>query len=638
MLRTLTDPNRRTVRLSFVSVILVAMSVGTVAAQSATVSSEDVTLANQGDSGNSSITIEATEGVGGVDAVVSVDTSVGEITEARETQTGMDYDGGIDVAPDGSNATITYTDIQGSQSDFEVAELELQSNTPNVDSTPIALSSLRVINVSGGDLSVTEDEGTLSTGAQANPEFSGVGQAGNLIDIAGQGADATIETGENEDVSVNVTNTGDAGGDFSVDLEIEDSTGTTELQQTQTTSVLAPGESEELVFSGVTGNLDADDYTVTASVDGESVTGDLTVTDPLGDAARIEGDIADQESRIIDNAEEIEIRVTGDSQAGNEFLNFTTEFQNFDSLEQNNPLVERADYFDQGEGPVGGDDFDRYILELATVGDSDYTINPTLEGFTGFGPFLSPLGPGEVTSDASIRLERFVNADDIEIDKTPAGGTVDLDGTINDDVTVFTEDDSRGGGIGQLAPLSNTPVDVTIVDSNTGDINGVTDGDLNITPTTPENTDANGIIEFDFGLDMGSIDESEINADVNFALEFEATDSGTDGPEISQTQNITFTNELFKEPLINRFDSPAQNIPADDPQGLDDTLYEDLDGDGSGTDVDQTVAVFGELIRGNDLGLTDEQARALNWNQGSPETEVTSADMVSLFGRQIRAD
>jgi len=96
---------------------------------------------------------------------------------------------------------------------------------------------------------------------------------------------------------------------------------------------------------------------------------------------------------------------------------------------------------------------------------------------------------------------------------------------------------------------------------------------------------------------------------------------------------------LFTQPLIDSFGAPPTNT-----QEFNNTLYEDLDGDGSGKDVTQTVRVFGELIRGNPLNgdapdgsLTDAQARALNWNQGSPETEVTPADMVSLFGRQIRA-
>jgi hypothetical protein len=66
-------------------------------------------------------------------------------------------------------------------------------------------------------------------------------------------------------------------------------------------------------------------------------------------------------------------------------------------------------------------------------------------------------------------------------------------------------------------------------------------------------------------------------------------------------------------------------------------LVEDLDGDKNPYDVVPTVSVFGELIRGDNLGLTDAQARKLNWNSGSPETEVTVADMVTLFGKQIRA-
>lgn len=89
----------------------------------------------------------------------------------------------------------------------------------------------------------------------------------------------------------------------------------------------------------------------------------------------------------------------------------------------------------------------------------------------------------------------------------------------------------------------------------------------------------------------------------------------------------------FNEPLIPEFEGRPQNTGELDPD-----LYEDLNGDGDGTDVGETVQVFGELIRGTDLGLTSEQARKLDWNPDSPETEVTVADMVSLFGEQIRTN
>jgi subtilisin family serine protease len=92
---------------------------------------------------------------------------------------------------------------------------------------------------------------------------------------------------------------------------------------------------------------------------------------------------------------------------------------------------------------------------------------------------------------------------------------------------------------------------------------------------------------------------------------------------------------LFTTSLVSSFENSPRNIPVSE-GGLDDGLYEDLDGDGDVTDVGPTVDVFGELIRGNDLGLTDEQARAFNWYPSSPETEVTVADMVELFGEQIR--
>jgi hypothetical protein len=98
------------------------------------------------------------------------------------------------------------------------------------------------------------------------------------------------------------------------------------------------------------------------------------------------------------------------------------------------------------------------------------------------------------------------------------------------------------------------------------------------------------------------------------------------------------TEDIFTEPIPGiGFAKPPRNIPVSQ-GGFNDSLVEDLNGDGNPTDIGPTVSVFGELIRGNDLGLTDDQARKLNWNSGSPADEVTVADMVTLFGKQIRAD
>jgi len=100
---------------------------------------------------------------------------------------------------------------------------------------------------------------------------------------------------------------------------------------------------------------------------------------------------------------------------------------------------------------------------------------------------------------------------------------------------------------------------------------------------------------------------------------------------INEEEGTLTVGALFEDPMPG-FNNPPQNTDE-----LHPTLYEDLDGDGDGTDVDGTVRAFGKLIRGRDLGLTDEQARKFDWAQDSPETEVTPGDMVSLFGEQIRA-
>ena len=98
-----------------------------------------------------------------------------------------------------------------------------------------------------------------------------------------------------------------------------------------------------------------------------------------------------------------------------------------------------------------------------------------------------------------------------------------------------------------------------------------------------------------------------------------------------QTNSASVSPGLFSEPLLSEFSSPPANTG-----DLNSTLYEDLDGDGDGTEVDPTVALFGELIRGEDLGLTPTQADRLDWDRDNGDS-VDIDDMVALFGEKIRA-
>ena len=92
------------------------------------------------------------------------------------------------------------------------------------------------------------------------------------------------------------------------------------------------------------------------------------------------------------------------------------------------------------------------------------------------------------------------------------------------------------------------------------------------------------------------------------------------------------TGNVFTQPLIasQGFVGPPSNTGQ-----LHPVLYEDLNGDGDGVSPQQTVDVFGALIRGDGPQLTEEQGNALDWNGDGPE--LTIEDLVTLFGEQIRS-
>lgn len=209
---------------------------------------------------------------------------------------------------------------------------------------------------------------------------------------------------------------------------------------------------------------------------------------------------------------------------------------NFDTIANpNTPLLDeavtnsngRVQFTDLAVGAGSGSP-ERYV---AVVNDSDFTSGTT----------TTELFETAQTEDAgTITLDRIVNADGISIDKTPASGEVPLDGTITDEVTVTTDDTPNGSA----EPLDNTPVDVSIIDSNTNEFGtAVVDGDLEYTPTPSAETGSDGTVEFDIELDQASINPDEIDGQVTFTLEFEATESGDGEPAVTQTQEITFVGE-----------------------------------------------------------------------------------------------
>lgn len=98
------------------------------------------------------------------------------------------------------------------------------------------------------------------------------------LDIAGQGETATIDVGDNEDVTVDVENTGGEGESFEVDLQIIDSDNEIVVDDSDDVFV-SDGDTTQVTFEEVTSDLDADEYDVQVSTEDDEVFGSLTVVE-----------------------------------------------------------------------------------------------------------------------------------------------------------------------------------------------------------------------------------------------------------------------------------------------------------------------------------------------------------------------
>jgi len=311
--------------------------------------------------------------------------------------------------------------------------------------------------------------------------------------------------------------------------------------------------------------------------------------------------------------------------------------QTFDVVDQTADSV-RIEYNNLQAQANPVEDFELAVVEFAPQGPGSTPIEVAEDGvFDGNQNEYSPVGEQEGTLNVDVDANATVATDDLALSGSGETGE-----------SAITIDADNGVLVAQI----NVSVDTSVAE-----ITNVQEG-ADVDSSQPSQT----FNLIDQTADSARIEYSNLQAQTSpiqdfelAVVEFEAQGASSTPVEVAEDgvfdgagseytligeQEGTLTVGSFTEPLIERFEGPPTNTGRFDP-----TLHEDLDGDGSGTDVDQTVAVFGELIRGNDLNggapdgaLTDEQARKLNWNQGSPETEVTPADMVSLFGEQIRAD
>jgi len=87
---------------------------------------------------------------------------------------------------------------------------------------------------------------------------------------------------------------------------------------------------------------------------------------------------------------------------------------------------------------------------------------------------------------------------------------------------------------------------------------------------------------------------------------------------------------MFDDPL------PGFNDPPTNTQEIDNTLYEDVNGDGDGTDPAQTVTLWTQLVINEEAfdDLTQQQVDALDWDG---DGNLSPSDAVELWTQQVLA-
>jgi PKD repeat protein len=282
------------------------------------------------------------------------------------------------------------------------------------------------------------------------------------------------------------------------------------------------------------------------------------------------------------------------------------------------------------------------------------------DGTTAKGKRVTHSYTGSANYTVTLTVIDDMGATNTETKTISVNGTSPAVATVrSEDVTIERVNEYGNSTVSIDAPRGLFGGDVTVsVNTSVARIENVTDG-RDVDPDNPEVLfNATNLTDGSVTLKYTNI--AGTNPVQNFKLaqvQFELLSQGTDTPIGLGTDNFVYyngsqtvpyagvelrqgnlTDAVFLEPLpVSGFEKPPQNIPVDR-GGFDDTLIEDLDGDGDPTEISPTVRVFGDLIRDKSLGLTERQARRLNWNPSSPETEVTPGNMVTLFGEKIRAD
>ncbi|SNR43259.1 PGF-CTERM sorting domain-containing protein [Halorubrum vacuolatum] len=352
--------------------------------------SPDETEANVGEELTFDIVVEGVEDdVGAYTTTVDItDTNVAKIVDLEPAGDPL-FEPDDPVSDDGATATadVVYGDEAiDSDADDEVtiATVTIETKEPgtaSVEQTVETLGdgdgqSITVTESEDAELEVdTDDDGEPSDPAE--PALSG-------LDIAGQGADATITEGNDEDISATIENVGDEQGTFEVELEVAGGLDGGGAAATEDVTLDA-GDSDTITFGSVTGDFDATDYDVLVMAGNNDVAGDLVVEEPDtqptvdADASSISPDVVTEDD-TDDYVAEVALENLDDVTTAD----VTVELVNYEDGESAS-IVKSADLGnladdDSAVVTVEGSEFEN--VEAPVVdSETDFAVEVDVEGF-----------------------------------------------------------------------------------------------------------------------------------------------------------------------------------------------------------------------------------------------------------------
>jgi hypothetical protein len=602
----------------------------------ATVSAEDVVVGERNSTATSNISILSDRNVSTAHTKLTVgDTAVAKITGVQSVVPNKDVSVERDVAADGSYAWLNYSTSDDSLSDFILANVSLTSQTDNATRTDLFMQTADYNYTESGNKTpfeeVNTDNATVSVGtygavvsAEDVELLTNDSSANSTVKID---ADRSVGLAETM-VSVNNTSVGKITGV----ANLSDGEG-----QTLDYSIADDGSYVWINYSAIGGPREVS----LADVEFTAQTGDAKAAEiALGtynygykdsDGDGVPFDSVDSENAtVFSGARSVNFQIRDVSLSDTvlvkgEILNMTVDVENVGnqtgtrnvSVEFNGAVSGSSTVYESTKLSAGESRSVEFSVDTEEIDYDiyDYTVTSGNSTAVGTLKVVENMLPAHFSiQNVSVGLGETVESR-IKVDAPNGLASSDITVSVNSPRVRIADLSLVNGSLLETTDRNNTSVRAEYTNIGSG--------------SKPR--DETDIVAVDFELATKDINSSFTT---QVRLKAENAKHGLGIPyATTDASGANFTGGIFTRPLVGH-DSFVG--PPTDTDQLNDSLYEDLSGDGDGTSVAQTVRVFGELLRGG-LGLTEEQARKFDWD-GRDTGEVTVSDMVTLFGKQIRTE